>query len=761
MPVHTVVALRSEPVGVDPRVSLILDLSQGRLPAVLHWGADLGRLEPTDVEALLTGSIPPLAHNLVDPPRRLALLPEPWTGWAGRPGLSGSRLGQDWSPRFRVDAARLGGRDLATEARRHDNPPTLVSAGPDLLEIDAVAHVARLALTLRIALTPEGLVTVEAALTNLAPQPYGLAELVLALPVPSSAREVLDFGGRWAKERTPQRSELVTGLHLREGRHGRTGADAATLLHLGTPGFGFDQGEVWALHTAWSGNHLHYAERVSTGEQLIGGGELLLPGEVTLGEGQTYATPRLYASYGTGLDQVSRRFHRHLRARPAHPGRNRPITLNSWEAVYFDHDLDRLLALVERAAALGVERFVLDDGWFGGRRDDRAGLGDWFVSPDAWPDGLHPLVDRVTASGMQFGLWVEPEMVNLDSELARAHPDWILATGDRWPVESRHQQVLNLGVPGCYDHIRDALLALLADYDIGYLKWDHNRDLVDAGTAPSGRPGVHTQTLATYRLMDALRAAHPGLEIESCSSGGGRVDLGVLARTDRVWVSDCNDPLERQQMNRWTATLLPPELMGTHVASARSHTTGRVHDLSFRAGTAVFSHFGIEWDLTRASQDDLLELRDWVGFYREHRELLLGGEEYRLDVGDPSVVAHGVVAPDRRQALYSYACVSRSDVVSPGRLRFPGLDPARRYRVAPVPVGRPPRGLDAPAWWGVGLVVEEDSDRGVGRAVAWSQTTAVRRGVVTTGAALARSGLMAPQLDPEQVVLFSATAEGD
>ncbi len=629
-----------------------------------------------------------------------------------------------------------------------------------MLEIDARDDVARLALTLRIALTPEGLVTTQASLTNLGPDPYGLVELVLALPVPSHAAEILDFGGRWGHERAPQRRPLVTGVHLREGRHGRTGADAATLLHLGTPGFGFADGEVWACHTAWSGNHVHYAERVSTGEQVIGGGELLLPGEISLGEGHSYQTPLLYASYGVGLDRVSRRFHRHLRARPGHPGPDRPVTLNSWEAVYFDHDLGQLLDLAERAAAVGVERFVLDDGWFGGRRDDRAGLGDWFVSPDAWPDGLHPLVDRVTALGMEFGLWVEPEMVNLDSELARSHPDWIMATGDRVPVESRHQQVLNLGVPACYAHVRDALLAILAAYDIGYLKWDHNRDLVDAGTAPAGRPGVHTQTAATYRLMDELKAAHPGLEIESCSSGGGRVDLGVLARTDRVWVSDCNDPLERQQINRWTGSLIPPELMGTHVASARSHTTGRVHDLSFRAGTAVFGHLGIEWDLTQASPDDLAELRGWVAFFTDRRELLLAGDLHRLDVADPGIVAHGIVSSDRRHAVYSYASVAGSDVVSPGRIRFAGLEPGRRYRIAPVLLGRPPNGLEAPDWWGLEPTSGGGSDEGGEPVSSWATPGAERAGgVVATGALLARSGLMAPQLNPEQVVLFRADAE--
>ena len=187
----------------------------------------------------------------------------------------------------------------------------------------------------------------------------------------------------------------------------------------------------------------------------------------------------------------------------------------------------------------------------GARRHDRAGLGDWVVAADVWPDGLHPLVDRVRKHGMQFGLWFEPEMVNPDSDLARAHPEWVMSARAQWPVESRHQQVLNLGVPGAYEHVKGQILALLDEYDIGYIKWDHNRDLIEAGSQPDGgRPGVHAQTLALYRLLDEIRAAHPGLEIESCSSGGARIDLAVLERTDRVWTSDCNDALERQAIQR-------------------------------------------------------------------------------------------------------------------------------------------------------------------------------------------------------------------
>jgi alpha-galactosidase len=608
--------------------------------------------------------------------------------------------------------------------------PQFVGGGAGRFAAEAGDDSGRLTLSLEIELLDSGLVRARAAVRNDGAEPYTIDGLVLSYPLPAEATEILDFGGRHNLERIPQRGPLRTGLHLRENRKGRTGADSAYVLHAGTPGFGFADGSVWAVHTAWSGNHIHYAERVFTGEQRLGGGELLLPGEIRLGRGELYRSPWLFGAYGKGLDQVARRFHRHLRQRPRPVGSARPVTLNVWEAVYFDHEAGRLLDLAERAAKLGVERYVLDDGWFGSRRDDTSGLGDWVVSPEVWPGGLHPLVDRVKALGMQFGLWFEPEMVNPDSELAREHPDWIMAARASWPVESRHQQVLNIGIPAAYAHVRDQIFAILDEYAIDYLKWDHNRDLIEAGTQPTGRPGVHEQTLAFYRLLDEIRAAHPRLEIESCSSGGARADLEVLERADRIWVSDNIDPHDRQHMLRWTTQLIPPEFLGSHIASGRSHVTGRRHDLAFRAGTAVFGHLGIEWDLTEATPAEFEELAGWLAFFKEHRGLLLGGDLVRMDGYPADVLVHGVVSPDREHALFAMVTMGSPYPDPPARLRFRGLDHDRRYRVRPLRATRL-----APQWWGPGL-----------------------EGEVLSGAALEHHGLACPRVHPDQVVLYRADA---
>ncbi|WP_065963415.1 alpha-galactosidase [Curtobacterium sp. UCD-KPL2560] len=690
-------------------VSLVLDCRDAALPAVLHWGAALGDLDDTALAAMAAADVMPVAPNEMDVPVRLAVLPEPHRGWTGRPGLSGHRDGRDWSPAFTVTALEV--TDTAVVA-------------------DAEDRTAGLAVRVTVEVLVSGLVRARAAVTNTGEGVYTVEDLTVALPVPPRAREVLDFAGRWGKERTPQRRALVVGTHERDNRKGRTGSDAATVLSVGEPGFGFARGEVWGVHTAWSGNHRHLAERLATGRQVVGGGELLLPGEVRLAPGGTYEGPWVYGAYGDGLDDQARRFHRWLRSRPQHPTSPRPVTINVWEAVYFDHDLARLTDLAERAARLGVERYVLDDGWFRHRRDDHAGLGDWYVDEDVWPDGLGPIVDRVRALGMQFGLWFEPEMVNEDSDLARAHPEWIMQADGRLPVRSRDQQVLNLAIPEAFAYVLERMTAVIGEYGVDYVKWDHNRDLVEAGH-PGGGAAVHEQTLATYRLMATLKERFPALEIESCSSGGSRVDLGVLEHTDRVWVSDDIDPAERQEMHRWTQQLLPPELLGAHVASGRNHTTGRVHDVSFRAGTALVGHFGIEWDLTLATPDEEAVLAEWIALHQRWRALLHGGDLVRVDEVDPTRRVYGVVAPDRREAVFFLASVGRSEVSGTGPMLFRDLDPDTRYRVDPVVLGDAHL-VTPPAWW--------SGDR------------------TATGRVLQTVGLQVPLLPADCVVPFHVTA---
>jgi alpha-galactosidase len=496
----------------------------------------------------------------------------------------------------------------------------------------------------------------------------------------------------------------------------------------------FQQGELWTISLGWSGNTRHFVEQIPDGTKWIGASELLLPGETILAPGQTYASPTLYAVHSSeGFDGVAAKFHDYMRARPHHPQRPRPLTINVWEAVYFDHRFDKLSALADVAASIGVERFVLDDGWFGSRRDDHSGLGDWVVSADAWPEGLHPLAKKLEEVGIEFGLWFEPEMIQVDSDTYRAHPDWVLQVGDRMPFEWREQQVINLANPDAFAHVLGQIDAMLTQYpSIRYLKWDHNRVVIDA--AYNGHPVVHAQTTAVYRLFDELKHRHPGLEIESCASGGGRIDLGILDHTDRVWVSDCNDALERQRMQRWTAQVLPPELMGSHIGPHHAHTTGRTHDLTFRALTSVFWHAGLEWDITTTTEAEREQLRSWASYYKSNRELFHQGRMVRVDHAEPAVSIHGVVAHDKSRAIFSMVQEGVTTNSRPQPLRFPGLDPDRQYRVAEAtPAG-------TPRYWQI-------------VSTPWTVD-----GLVLSGRVLAEVGVVAPILTSEQATLIEITA---
>ncbi len=408
---------------------LVLETSGPGLPRVLHWGADLPEAAVARLPLVTTGPAP---HSALDQPWPLTVLPTAADGWLGTPAYAAHRAGAFTAPRWEAETTHPDGR-------------------ADVLHVAAQSEHARLDIDYH--LDAHGVLRVRCTVrhTGAGPEPLDVAAVRVVLPLPPRAGEVLDLTGRWCRERSPQRSALDEGTHLRASRRGRTGHDATLLLSAGVPGFDFRSGEVWAVHVAWSGNHEHLVERLPEGagphSAVIGGGELLEPGEVRIAPGQSYTAPDIVFVHSTaGLDGISARLHESQRAQHRRPAR-RPLVLNTWEAVYFDHDLERLTALADVAARVGVERFVLDDGWFGGRRHDRAGLGDWVVSADVWPQGLAPLVQHVKAHGMEFGLWFEPEMVNADSDLVRAHPDWVLGPRAGHPREWRHQQVLDLAKP--------------------------------------------------------------------------------------------------------------------------------------------------------------------------------------------------------------------------------------------------------------------------------------------------------------------------
>lgn len=685
----------------------MLDSRGAGVPAIVHWGRDLGPLAESDLLALSDAAVPAVPASSIDIPLRVSLLPVLADGWSGHPALS------------------------LTEA--HGAPRRLSSArdGDVVVTVSAWADAS---ITTRLELTGQGVLLVSHVVRNEGAAPIVLTAADVALPVPDRARELLDFSGRWAGERRPQRVTPGQGAWVRETRHGRGGHDDPFLTIAGTPGFDFGSGEVWAVHVAWSGDKRVRFERTDLGTALLGAGERFT--SLTLDPGASYESPTVVATWSAaGIDGLSDRLHPWVRSWST-ISRPRPLSLNTWEAVYFDHSLARLEPLIERAADAGVERFVLDDGWFLGRTDDRRALGDWTVDPVRWPDGLGPLIERVHAGGMEFGLWVEPEMVSLDSDLARQHPEWLLSEPDS--VTWRWQHVLDLSLAEVEQHLFERIDALLTDYPIAYLKWDHNRDLLVDDTG--------AQTRGLYRLLDRVRAAHPDVEIESCASGGARIDLGILRRVDRVWPSDTNDPLTRQRIQRWTGVLVPPEYLGSHVGDARAHTTGRVAQLSFRLATALFGHAGIESDLTRLAPADLDAVRTWGSVYRGHRELLHSGRVVRADAADDAVMIHGVVAADGGEAVFAYAVVDDTAAALPAPVRLIGLDPERRYRVEVVDLGAPIATLqDAdPPWF---------ADAAAARAAG-----ATGAGIELPGVVLAEAGLAMPLLLPGNALVLHVTA---
>ncbi|WP_420346132.1 alpha-galactosidase [Pelagibius sp.] len=664
--------------------SLLLDCRGPGVPLCLHWGPTLpGGIDP---EALAVSAQPRLRqHAILDSPPPVSLLPEAGLGFFGAPGLEGHRGRNDWATAFEL-------REIEQE--------------DDALRLHLEEPRAMLALTLDIRLhTASGIVSRRSALTNRAAKPYNLTWLAgAAFDLPEDAEDALLLNGAWSSEFTPRRMGLGAGQIAQECRRGRTSHASFPGCIVGSRGFDDLQGSVYGFHLAWSGNHRLLIDHQPDAGHQVQLGELLLPGEVILGEGERYESPWVHAAWSSaGLNDLSQRFHAFLRDAVLPPrvaAQPRRVHYNSWEAIYFDHSEEKFFALAEQAAALGVERFVLDDGWFPGRVSAQSGLGDWQVDPTKYPQGLDPLIARITDLGMDFGLWVEPEMINPDSDLYRAHPDWVLALPGHARPTGRHQLVLDLTRPEVSDHLFAWLDRLLSDHAIAYLKWDHNRDLAPAGDA-LGRPAARRQTLAFYALLDRLRAAHPQVEIESCASGGGRADYAVLRRSERLWTSDNNDALARQTIQRGASLFFPPEVLGAHVGPAASHTAGRRFSLDFRAGTALFGHFGLEFDLAELSAAEHDSLKAWIALYKRFRSLLHGGRLYRL----PFMGAHGQawlsIAQDASEGLAALVCLEPPLPPRPAPLRLPGFDPDADYRVTllpPAPDGLADYMNDLRAW---------------------------------------------------------------
>lgn len=691
--------------------TMVFDVNRA-VPACCYWGPRLAA--DTPLAALQWQPVPPA---VLDHPVGLNLLPETGRGWWGWPALSGCRGRFHWSNRF-----ELSGCDASTNAIVF----TLADAA------------AKLEIRLALDLDPDtGVLRQNCRLTNTGDDDYHLHWCAAAaLPLPPDSDELLLYEGAWTKEFGLRRQPFPSGALVRDNCRGRTSHSRFPGVIAGQAGFDDRYGSVYGFHLGWSGNHRLVAEATSDGWRQVQLGELLMPGEMILAPGRSYTSPCAYACRAEGLNQLSQAWHRFLRKHilPAGVSRHpRPVQYNTWEAVYFDHRLQDLMALADRAADLGVERFVLDDGWFKGRRDDTRGLGDWEPDSGKFPDGLEPLISHVNRLGMSFGLWVEPEMVNPDSDLYRCHPDWVLHLDPLPRDTGRHQLVLDLARPEVSDYLFAALDGLLTAHPITYLKWDMNRDLTTAGH--EGRAAYHSQVHALYGLVDRVRAAHPAVEIETCASGGGRVDFEILRRANRVWPSDSNDALERQVIQHGFSLFFPPEIMGCHVGPAVSHTTGRRLSLEFRGLTALAGHLGLELDLRELDAADVRMLKQIIAAYKDHRNLLHTGTFLRLNPSDKERLGWGVVGTDQREAVYG---LFQLQTAAPGAspvVNLMGLIPGQRYRIARL------------------LPIESGTAMFPIPEAPWAE-----EGLVATGQLLAEAGIAIPLRDPASGVLLKAVA---
>jgi len=503
-------------------------------------------------------------------------------------------------------------------------------------------------------------------------------------PMPGEdAYRISSVHGHWGAENQLERRDLPVGELTMTSRTGTTGHHANPWVMIDSGDSTETDGRVWTVALAWSGTWRIVAQRRPEGSVSVTAGAGHEGVTRSIVAGASIITPPSYGLFcSAGFGATSRALHRFADQvlRPS-PGRPQPVLYNSWEATGFDVSEQGQMALADRAAELGVELFVVDDGWFGQRTADAAGLGDWHPNPTRFPDGLHALVKHVRSKSMGFGLWVEPEMVNRESDLYTEHPDWVLHYPELTRRELRNQLVLNFARADVQEWALGWLSGLLREYDLDYIKWDMNRPFSQAGwPANTEDPGIlwFDHTRAVYRIMEELRAIKPGLLIESCSGGGGRVDFGMIGRADLFWTSDNTDALDRQRIQDGFSQVYPAITMSNWVTDSPNPITRRSIPLTYRFHVAMAGMLGIGGNLAEWSKEDLQAAESFVTEYKSIREIVQFGELYRLG-GEPgrelSAVqfVHGaevvIIAYEPRRSLARHR----------GLFRLAGLDPASQY----------------------------------------------------------------------------------
>lgn len=493
--------------------------------------------------------------------------------------------------------------------------------------------------------------------------------------------------GRWAGEFQLRSSVLSEGKKVLESRRGFTGPHSNPWFAMDNGKADENSGKVWFGALAWSGNWKIVAEKTAFGHVRVTGGINDFDSAFRLPPGGSYATPVFTGGYSPdGFGGMSRRLHRYQTDYVLPAAKPRKVLYNSWEATEFAVTVQGQMELARRAAKLGVELFVVDDGWFGERNSDRAGLGDWHVNPEKFPNGLQELIDEVKGLGMEFGLWVEPESVNPDSDLYRKHPDWVYHFPTREGTQLRNQLLLNLGKPEVKEFVLDFMTELLSRYDISFIKWDMNRTVTEPGLDPiQEKEGAsiwikHVEHL--YEIWSELRRRFPGVEFETCAGGGGRIDLGILRYADQAWISDNTDARDRLAIQEGFTYAYTPSVMMCWVTESPHGLNGRSLPLSFRFHSAMMGGLGIGANIHNWTEDERKEAGRYVELYKQIRPVIMRGSLYRLvSLRHSHVTAYQYVSEDEREAVVFVFLHAQHFGTEERRLPLQGLDPDALYEV--------------------------------------------------------------------------------
>jgi len=544
------------------------------------------------------------------------------------------------------------------------------------------------------------IITRRAVVVNSSPGAVTLRSIMSAtvdLPTAKHHYTMSHLSGSWARERLLTSDRLHVGTKSIHSRRGASSHQHNPFFIISDGDYSEHSGDHYAFSLVYAGGFLGHAEMTQTGHLRLAMGIDPMTFEWNLASGDAFIAPEIALAYShTGVGEISRQLHRLMRTRLVRGNfrdRRRPTLVNSWEAMYFDVSEDRILEdLAIPAAELGIELVVLDDGWFGERNNDRSSLGDWWPNPEKFPNGLAGVAERVRALGLEFGIWMEPEMISVDSDLYRAHPDWPLHVGERPRTESRNQLVLDLSRPDVRDFVVDAVATVLTSANISYLKWDFNRHLTEAGSAYFGAAQqgeiYHRFVLGVYDIMERLVTAFPNVLFESCSGGGGRYDPALLYYMPQVWTSDNTDAIARLKIQYGTSVAYPATTMSAHVTKSPNEQNGRTTTLATRGLVALGGVFGYELDLNVLDSQEQAQIKQQLALHDRIEDVVRTGDMYRLfspyelDPQQPRLTSWMYVAADRQRAvLFAFNSDYYELVWNNPRVVLRGLDPAMVYEL--------------------------------------------------------------------------------